>query len=112
MLSIGTGMNPENVQVAPPPTDYGPLMWMLPIAYGSTPASPILSILMDGVASADAFICQQLLGANFQRLQVPLTSAIPLDDYQAVPQLVSAAKDYMGTSSWSDAETWVRATFA
>jgi hypothetical protein len=112
MLSIGTGMNPENVQVAPPPTDYGPLMWMLPIAYGSTPASPILSILMDGVASADAFICQQLLGSNFQRLQVPLTSAVALDDYQDVPQLMTAATDYMKTTCWSDAETWVRTTFA
>ena len=111
MLSIGTGMNPENVQVAPPPTDYGPLMWMLPIAYGSTPASPILSILMDGVASADAFICQQLLGANFQRLQVPLTSAIALDDYQDVPQLVKAATDYMKTTAWSDAVSWVGTTF-
>ncbi|HXR78764.1 MAG TPA: patatin-like phospholipase family protein [Bryobacteraceae bacterium] len=112
MLSLGTGMNPENVQITPPATDYGPLMWMLPIAYGSTPASPILSILMDGVASADAFICQQLLGSKFQRLQVPLTSAVPLDDYQAVPQLVTAATDYMKTSCWSDAENWVRTTFA
>ena len=111
MLSIGTGANPENVQVSPPPTNYGPLMWMLPLSYGSTPASPILSILMDGVASADAFICQQLLGSKFQRLQVPLTSAVPLDDYQDVPQLVTAATDYMKTSCWSDAEKWVRTTF-
>jgi uncharacterized protein len=111
MLSIGTGANPENVQVSPPPTNYGSLMWMLPLPYGSTPASPILSILMDGVASADAFICQQLLGSKFKRLQVPLTSAIPLDDYEDVPQLVSAATDYMKTSCWSDAESWVRTTF-
>jgi uncharacterized protein len=111
MLSIGTGANPENVQVSPPPTNYGPLMWMLPLSYGSTPASPILSILMDGVASADAFICQQLLGPKFKRLQVPLTSAVPLDDYQDVPQLVSAATDYMKTPDWSDAESWVRTNF-
>jgi hypothetical protein len=71
----------------------------------------ILSILMDGVASADAFICQQLLGSRFKRLQVPLAAAVPLDDYQDVPQLVSAASDYMKTSCWSDAESWVRATF-
>jgi uncharacterized protein len=111
MLSIGTGANPENVQVSPPPTNYGSLMWMLPLPYGSTPASPILSILMDGVASADAFICQQLLGSRFKRLQVPLASAVPLDDYQDVPQLVSAASDYMKTSCWPDAESWVQTTF-
>lgn len=112
MLSVGTGANPENVQISPPPTNYGPLLWMLPLAYNSTPASPILSILMDGVASADAFICQQLLGSNFKRLQVPLTSAVPLDDYQDVPQLVTAATDYMKASCWTDAESWVRTTFA
>jgi hypothetical protein len=111
MLSIGTGANPENVQVSPPPTDYGSLMWMLPLPYGSTPASPILSILMDGVASADAFICGQLLGSRFKRVQVPLTSAVPLDDYQDVPQLVSAATEYMKTSCWSEAISWVRTTF-
>lgn len=111
MLSIGTGANPENMQVVPPPTNYGPLMWTLPVAYNSTPALPIVSILMDGVASADAFICQQLLGSNFQRLQVPLKSAVALDDYQDVPELITAATDYMSTSCWSDAEKWVRTTF-
>jgi patatin-like phospholipase/acyl hydrolase len=111
MLSIGTGANPENVQVSPPPTNYGSLMWMLPVAFNSTPASPIVSILTDGVASADAFICQQLLGSNFRRLQVPLSSAIPLDDYQAVPQLKSAAAAYMKMPAWSQTEGWVEKNF-
>jgi patatin-like phospholipase/acyl hydrolase len=111
MLSIGTGANPENVQVSPPPTNYGSLMWMLPVAFNSTPASPIVSILTDGVASADAFICQQLLGSNFRRLQVPLSSPVPLDDYQAVPQLKTAATAYMKAPCWSEAESWVEKTF-
>lgn len=111
MLSIGTGANPENVQIFPPLTNYGPLMWMLPIAFNATPASPILSILMDGVSSADAFICQQLLGSKFLRLEVPLASAIPLDDYQQVPQLISAATAYMETPDWSQTESWVKETF-
>jgi patatin-like phospholipase/acyl hydrolase len=111
MLSVGTGANPENVQVSPPPTNYGSLMWMLPIALNSTPASPIVSILTDGVASADAFICQQLLGSNFRRLQVPLSSAVPLDDYQAVPLLKSAATAYMNAPAWSETRCWVEKTF-
>jgi hypothetical protein len=45
MLSIGTGANPENVQVSPPPTNYGSLMWMLPLPYGSMPASPSFRFL-------------------------------------------------------------------
>ncbi|MBV8830601.1 MAG: patatin-like phospholipase family protein [Acidobacteriaceae bacterium] len=111
MLSIGTGQNPENVQIVPPPTGYGPLMWMLPVSLNSTPATPILAILTDGVASADAFVCQQLLGARFCRLEVPLTSAIPLDDYQDVLTLESAANNYMSGSNWNDVETWVKGTF-
>ena len=111
MLSIGTGANPENVQIFPPPTNYGPLMWMMPIAFNSTPASPILSILTDGVSSADEFICGQLLGSRFLRLQVPLASAIPLDDYQDVQQLVNAATTYMNSSTWPQVERWVKSTF-
>ncbi len=37
MLSIGTGANPENVQVSPPPGTYGPLMWMLRTGYNGEP---------------------------------------------------------------------------
>jgi hypothetical protein len=86
-------------------------MWMLPVAFNSTPASPIVSILTDRVASADAFICQQLLGSNFRRLQAPLSSAIPLDDYQAVPQLKSAAAAYMKMPAWSEDGNWVKKNF-
>lgn len=111
MLSIGTGANPENVQLVPPATNYGPLMWMLPIPLNATPASPILSILMDGVSSADTFICQQLLGPRFLRLQVPLPSVIPLDAYQDVPQLVNAANAYTSAPEWARAENWVKGTF-
>jgi hypothetical protein len=66
---------------------------------------------MDGVARADAFVCQQLLGSKFLRLEVPLTSSIRLDDYQDVPQLASAAVDFMKTAGWTDAEKWVKQTF-
>ena len=112
MLSIGTGSSVENVQVVPPPTDYGPLMWMLPIALNATPALPLISILMDGVSSVDSFTCQQILGANYLRLQVPLPAAIPLDDYQDVGQLESAATAYMTGPAWTQAESWIKQMFA
>jgi predicted acylesterase/phospholipase RssA len=112
MLSIGTGSFAENVQVIPPPTNYGPLLWMLPLAMGATPASPLISILMDGVSSVDTSVCQQILGSNYLRLQVPLLSAIPLDGYQDVPQLESAAQTYMTGAAWTQAESWIRQMFA
>jgi hypothetical protein len=84
---------------------------MLPISLNATPASPILSILMDGVSSADSFVCQQLLGPRYLRLQVPLPSAVPLDAYQDVPQLVNAANAYTSAPAWSQAENWVKGKF-
>ena len=111
MLSIGTGSFAENVQVLPPPTNYGPLMWMLPIAFNSTPASPLISILMDGVSSVDTFTCQQILGSNYLRLQVPLPYAVPLDGYQDVQQLEKAASAFMTGQAWAQAESWVKQTF-
>jgi hypothetical protein len=111
MLSVGTGANPERITVIPPPTNYGPLLWILPFGYGSTPATPIVTMLTDGVASADAFVCQQLLGNRFLRLEVPLTSAIRLDDYGAVTQLDSAASAFMASETWSAAEGWVSSRF-
>jgi predicted acylesterase/phospholipase RssA len=111
MLSVGTGANPESITVIPPPTNYGPLLWMLPFSYGSTPATPIVSMLTDGVASADAFICQQILGNNFLRLQVPLTSAVKMDDYQAVPQLNTSAAAFMNSEAWTRGERWVSSMF-
>jgi uncharacterized protein len=111
MLSLGTGAAPENIQITPPPTNYGPLAWMMPIAVNSTPAMPIMSVLMDGVSSADAFICQQLLGARYLRLQVPLPSPMRLDDYQNVPLLQNAAAQFMTTPEWAQAEVWVSQMF-
>jgi patatin-like phospholipase/acyl hydrolase len=111
MLSIGTGSFAENMQVIPPATNYGPLMWMLPLAMNTTPAAPLISILMDGVSGGDTFVCQQILGANYLRLQVPLPFAIPLDDYQDVSQLESAANTYMTGAAWTQAESWIRQMF-
>lgn len=111
MLSIGTGSFSENVQVIPPPTNYGPLLWMMPLAMGATPAMPLISILMDGVSSVDASVCQQILGSNYMRLQVPLPSAIPLDGYQDVSELETAATNFMIGPVWTQAEAWIKQAF-
>ena len=111
MLSIGTGSFTENVAVVPPPANYGPLMWMLPIPFNSSPALPLISILMDGVSSVDALVCKQILGANYLRLQVPLSSAIPLDDYQDVAQMETAANACMTGSTWTNVESWIKQKF-
>jgi hypothetical protein len=111
MLSIGTGSFAERVQVMPPPTNYGPLMWMLPLPLNSTPATPLISVLMDGVSGVDTSICQQILGPHYLRLQVPLPFAIPLDAYQDVSELENAASTYMAAPAWTQAESWVKQLF-
>jgi patatin-like phospholipase/acyl hydrolase len=111
MLSIGTGSFAENMQVIPPATNYGPLMWMLPLSYNATPAAPLMSILMDGVSTVDTSVCQQILGNNYLRLQVPLPSAVPLDGYQDVTELETAANAYMASAAWTQAESWIKQVF-
>jgi patatin-like phospholipase/acyl hydrolase len=112
MLSLGTGSFQENMQVIPPATNYGPLMWMLPLSYGSTPASPLISVLMDGVQSMDTFTCQQILGSNYCRVDVPLPTAVPLDDYQDVSVLQNAVNCYFKGSKWPGQLSWIQQHFA
>lgn len=108
VLSLGTGTSPMAMKIVPPPTNYGPLLWMLPFSMPPTPAAPLLSVLMDGVPAADTFQAQQLLRGNFRRANVPLPSQIALDDYHAVPQIVDAANSYMNTPDWQAIVGWAR----
>jgi hypothetical protein len=72
MLSIGTGANPENVQVSPPPTNYGSLMWMLPLPYGSMPASPSFRFLWTESRAPMRLSASNSLGRGLSACKCPL----------------------------------------
>ncbi len=120
ILSLGTGVSAQRMAVIPPPTNYGPLLWMFPLALPPTPALPLVSVLTDGVPEAASFQLRQLLGdglkdpnARFARANVPLDQPIPLDGFQPkdIQAMEDAAKKYFATAEWRAVETWVRKQF-
>jgi hypothetical protein len=108
MLSLGTGFAIQKMEIVLPPTFYGPLLWLLPIALPSMPATPLIEVLLSGVGPADSFQCQQILDGNFMRADVPLPTFISMDNYRAVDQLQSAAESYIRNSpAWQQVRAWV-----
>ena len=123
MLSLSTG----NTQDCYPPSvikkdaktqTLGPLFWLWPepqtngAAY--TPALPLMSALFDGTSEIDTYQCRQLLGERFRRANVPLTQPIALDDHSkaAIKTMTESTKSYMGTSVWTEIESWIEHNFA
>lgn len=110
LLSLGTGAPldslPNGVVESVGPMNYGVENWMWPEASGPTPALPLMTIMFDGVSSIDTYQCQQLLGAQFQRGDVPLPSSYPLDDWQDIDTLTGYVNTYLGKDGGSPAQNW------
>jgi hypothetical protein len=108
MLSLGTGVFMERMQIVLPPIFYGPLLWLSPVALPSAPATPLIEILLDGVGPADTFQCEQMLSGRFKRAEVALQTFIAMDDYQSLNKLREATEGYMqGSPAWQEIRAWV-----
>jgi hypothetical protein len=108
LLSLGTGVFMQRMEIALPPIFYGPLLWLSPLTLPSMPATPLIEVLLNGVGPADSFQCQQMLRTNFKRADAPLPAFIALDDCQSVDKLRDATKSYMRESTeWQDVRAWV-----
>lgn len=106
LLSLGTGVAVQGMKITLPPTFYGPLLWLLPFALPSAPATPLIEVLLNGLGPADSFQCEQILRGNFKRADVPLTTFVRLDDYKSVGELRDLTASYMQTSQWQDVRAW------
>jgi hypothetical protein len=96
------------MQIVLSPTFYGLLLWLSPVALPSTPATPLIEILLNGVGPSDSFQCAQMLDVRFKRGDVPLETFIALDDYQSVGKLREATESYIQTSrAWKEVRDWV-----
>jgi uncharacterized protein len=107
MLSIGTGVCMQRMEIVLPPIFHGPLVWLCPVAMSFAPATPLIEILLNGVGPADSFQCNQMLSGRFKRADVPLPVFIPLDDYQTVDTLREATDAYMQGPAWQEIRAWV-----
>ena len=111
MLSMGTGLTPNALQVSNPKC-MGINTWLWPFASGPAPAFPLLNALMDGVSSLTDFECAQILGARYIRADVCLPQAVDLDDYESIGVLETAVQQYMQTPAWTAVQTWVQNNFS
>jgi hypothetical protein len=113
VLSLGTGFTLDAIPQKNllPPLWYGVLAWLSPITLPPTPQFPLVSALMDSVSDINSFECQQILGDNFRRANVQLTSPINLDDYKKVPELKQMTENYMASKEWGDIVAWVGKAF-
>jgi hypothetical protein len=117
MLSIGTGGTNHSMPIPHLPLlklkerNYGIMAWLFPSRVGPTPAFPLLSALMEAGASADSYVCRQILGDNYRRVQPPLSAEIGLDEFKRVDLLEAAAAEYFKTPEWEATSKWVGARF-
>lgn len=113
MLSLGTGNSPQGIPpaVVSDPLKWGVTHWLYPWSSGPggvVPAMALLNLTMDATAELAAIQAGEVLGANYQRGNVPLPKPFALDDWKNVDELVKATKAYMATPTWQGICSWVK----
>lgn len=112
VLSIGTGVSLSSLAV-PSPLCFGINYWCWPLSNGPTPPFAIVEALFDGSAQANDYLCRQILGNNYCRINPILPSPIPLDGWQ--PQYLTAMqnvyKTYINSAAWPLVQNWVQNFF-
>jgi len=90
ILSIGTGNIPERINGKN--KNWGLFQWAFnPF---NKMKSPILSLLMDGMADLDDIYCKEILNSNYYRVNPRIPKFIDLDEYKYIPYLKSIANSY------------------
>jgi patatin-like phospholipase/acyl hydrolase len=96
----------------------GPAQWLFPLAVTeggtTTPKFPLLSAIMDSSSQAITQQSAMLLGANYLRVTVPLTSPVALDDTtDAAYSTMNASLDkYYASPAFAAAVAWLTTNFA
>ncbi len=90
VLSIGTGLSPSIIKRDT--QNWGVVQWMLNPFH--SPSEPLLNVIMDGVVEADCMTSHHLLKPRYCRLNPPLARPTALDDWKAIPELISTARDF------------------
>ncbi|MEG0308568.1 MAG: patatin-like phospholipase family protein [Clostridium sp.] len=88
ILSIGTGVTINKITADT--SSWGVFQWM--ISPMSNVKTPLLTILLNDTPLEDLY-CKELLGNNYFRINPTLKHKIPLDDYEKIPLLKSAADE-------------------
>lgn len=89
LLSIGTGYYPERIEKDT--SNWGVVQWTY--SPNTQVKYPLNSILFDAPSELDTRYSEELLGANFFRLNPHLDRYVALDDYKQVPYLQQLADE-------------------
>ncbi len=121
VLSIGTGAQLNRIEIPSSPfekaEEFGALAWLSPLARARdpqgedrTPAFPLLSALFDASSAAHNYICKQLLGEDYLRVQVYLEKPISLDaaDPDSLNRIEKAASVHFETEDWKKTVAWLK----
>ncbi len=114
VLSIGTGMSNASMAIdGSRRLCYGVNKWASLTASGTTPKLPLFNGIMDGVASTNDYLCGQLLGSNYLRINPVLTSAVSLDDYSpaTMKMFQTVAETLFNSEEWNTITKWVASNF-
>jgi patatin-like phospholipase/acyl hydrolase len=114
VLSIGTGL--ANASMAVDESKglcYGVTKWVSLEQNGPTPKLPLFNSVMDGVASTNDYLCGQMLGHHYLRINPPLGSSVSMDDHSdATMQMYrDAASALFENDEWKAIKTWVQQNF-
>ena len=96
LLSVGTGASLQYIEGQN--LDWGAAQWI----------TPILNVMMDGSVGVADFVCKQLLGNRYCRLEpiFPAGKSFPLDDVNKIVDLM----DFAGSIDLTDAVAWLKAS--
>jgi len=121
LLSVGTGLTASSLPVSEPERRcVGLNHWAWFETSGPTPPFPLLNGMMDGVSTANDYLCGQLLGefpavpnGRYFRVNPQLPHAVPLDDHsdKALKMLHKVADDYIASPAWQNLMQWITNQF-
>jgi len=101
LLSVGTGRILYRIEADT--TSWGAMQWVL----HPVPATPLVTLMVDGVSQCSTIFSRQILGSRFFRLDPVLPEPVGPGDYRSVPKLVAWACD----ADLSEVASWVKANW-
>ncbi len=114
LLSVGTGFTNASLTVSRiTRLCYGLKKWAWIEKSGPTPPMAILNALMDGVSATNDYLCSQLLGSRYLRINPALPKSVALDDYSpaTMQMFEDTANGFINSSAWTQVSDWVQTNF-
>ena len=114
LLSVGTGFTNASLSDSSlTKLCYGLKKWVWIEQNGPTPPMALLNSIMDGVSATNDYLCSQLLGSRYLRINPVLPKSVALDDYSpaTMQMFEDTANNFVNSSAWAQVGDWVQTNF-